>query len=105
MINASNLTQVVTFQVMNNNGAWADICTVHAYMAGLNNSEYWTQYAGGNAEENYTVSVRYRKKLMELIPQTSRIIHRGHVFDIISPPDDVLFKHHEIKFRIRRQIS
>lgn len=105
-VDATKLTEKITFQKQDTKTKdWTDIVTVSAYMAGLNNSEYWKNYLGGDADEVLTVSVRYKKVLAELIPQTSRIVHGGVVYDIISPPDDVLFKHVEIKFRVRRQIS
>ncbi|MCM1328372.1 MAG: head-tail adaptor protein [Ruminococcus sp.] len=106
MVDSTKLTQKITFQVQDGNTKeWEDVCTVYAYIAGLKNSEYWINFLGGNAEEVLNVSVRYKKVLAELIPQTSRIVHGGAVYDIISPPDDVLFKHTELKFRVRRQIS
>ena len=105
MVNSSALTQKVTFQVTEDGESWRDVCMVYANITGLRNSEYWLNYAGGNAEELFNVSVRYKKELMDLLPQTSRIISDGKIYDIISPPDDVLFKHREIKFRIRRQLS
>lgn len=105
-MNASSLTQIVTFQKLDEQTQeWVGIATVYASMTGLKNSEYWINYIGGNADENMNVSVRYMPELMELIPQTSRLTHNGIIYDIISPPDDVLFTHREIKFRIRRQIS
>ncbi len=105
-VDATKLTEKVTFQQQNTETKeWHDVDTVSASMTGLNNSEYWKNYIGGNADEVLTVSVRYKLVLAELIPQTSRIVHGGVVYDIISPPDDVLFKHVEIKFRVRRQIS
>lgn len=106
MANATELTQKITFQRQDaKTGDWTEVCTVYAKMTGLRNSEYWLNYIGGNADEVLNVSVRYKKELAGLIPQTSRIIHGVNIYDIISPPDDVLFKHTEIKFRVRRQIS
>ena len=106
MVDATKLTEKITIQVQNTDTEeWQDVDTISASMTGVNNSEYWKNYIGGNAEELLTVSVRYKKAFMELIPQTSRIVRGGVVYDIISPPDDVLFRHVEIKFRVRRQIS
>jgi len=105
-VDATKLTEKITFQQQDpETSEWQDVCTVYAYMAGLRNSEYWINYLGGNADEVLNVSVRYKKELADLIPQTSRIVHGGVIYDIISPPDDVLFKHAEIKFRVRRNIS
>lgn len=106
MVDATKLTEKVTFRRKDlDTNEWQDVDTVSAYVTGLNNSEYWKEYLGGNAAEVLTVSVRYKKSLAELIPQTSKIICGGVEYDIESPPDDVLFKHVEIKFRVRRQIS
>ncbi len=106
MVDATKLTEKVTFIVQDTGTLkWRDVATVYAYISGMRNSEYWVNYIGGNAEEILNVSVRYKKCLAELIPQTSGMIHNGIRYDIISPPDDVLFKHCEIKFRVRRQIS
>ena len=105
-VDATKLTQKITFQQQDTEtNEWQDVATVYAYMSGMKNSEYWINYIGGNADEVLNVSVRYKKELAELIPQTSRIKHGDVIYDIISPPDDVLFKHTEIKFRVRRQIS
>jgi len=105
MINASKLTQLITFQQQTDNGVWSDVLTTYAEITGLSNSQFYEQYAGGNADEVVTVSVRYKPALMALIPQTTRIIHGENVYDVISPPDNVLFTNVEIKFRARRQIS
>ncbi len=106
MVNASTLTEKILFQTKESGGReWQDVAEVYACMTGLKNSEYWVNYMGGNADECLTVSVRYRPELAALIPQLSRIVHGKVIYDIISPPDDVLFKHTELKFRARRQIS
>lgn len=105
MVSASELTEKITFQQQNDNGEWVDVLTTYAKITGLSNSQFYEQYAGGNADEVITVSVRYKAALMELIPQTTRIVHGSNVYDVISPPDNVLFTNVEIKFRARRQIS
>lgn len=106
MVDATKLSEKITFQRQNEvTHDWEDVITVYAYISGLRSSEYWVNYLGGNAEEVLNVSVRYDKRIAELIPQTSRIVHGKNIYDIISPPDDVLFKHTEIKLRVRRQIS
>lgn len=106
MVDATMLDQKITIQRQDpETKEWHDVDTVSASMPGLRNSEYWQNYIGGNADMVLNVSVRYKKAFMELIPQTSRIVHSSGVYEFISPPDDVLFKHVEIKFRVRRQIS
>ena len=105
MVSASELTEKITFQQQDDNGEWSDVLATYAKITGLSNSQFYEQYAGGNADEVITVSVRYKAALMELIPQTTRIVHGGNIYDVISPPDNVLFTNVEIKFRARRQIS
>lgn len=105
MANSSELTQKITFEVMDENEEWHFYCKAYASITGLRNSEYWVNYAGGNADEYVNIKVRYKKKLMDIVPQTARVVHGGNIYELISPPDDVLFTHTEIKFRARRQIS
>lgn len=105
MVNSTTLREKITFQVLDDDEQWQDLITVYASLTGLRNSEYWVNYAGGNAEECLNVSVRYNKQLMGIIPQKSRIVHNKVIYELITPPDDVLFRHNEIKFKVRRQIS
>ena len=105
MINASELTQKIKFEILDDNEEWKKYCSAYAKITGLRNSEYWMNFAGGNADEYVTVSVRYKKKLMDIIPQRGRIVHGKNIYELISPPDNVLFTNTEIKFRARRQIS
>lgn len=55
-------------------------------VGGFSNSEYWEQYAGGNADEPLNVSVRYRADLMNIVPRLARMKHGSVVHDIITPP-------------------
>lgn len=105
MVNSTSLREKITFQVLNDDEVWQELITVYAAISGLRNSEYWINYAGGNAEECLNVSVRYNKVIMDIIPQRGRFICKGIVYELITPPDDVLFRHKEIKFKARRQIS
>ena len=105
MTNSTTLRENITFQALDDDEQWQDLITVYASQSGLRNSEYWVNYAGGNAEECLNVSVRYNKQLMGIIPQKSRIVHNKVIYELITPPDDVLFRHNEIKFKVRRQIS
>lgn len=105
MVNSTSLREKITFQVLDEEENWVDYLTVYAALSGLRNSEYWVNFAGGNADEYLNVSVRYDRRLMDIIPQCGRFIHSGNIYELVSPPDDVLFKHEEIKFRARRQIS
>lgn len=105
MVNSTSLREKITFQVLDDNEIWQDYITVYAAISGLRNSEYWINYAGGNAEECLNVSVRYNKRIMDIIPQRGRFICKGIIYELITPPDDVLFRHKEIKFKARRQIS
>lgn len=105
MVNSTSLREKITFQVLNDDEVWQELITVYAAISGLRNSEYWINYAGGNAEECLNVSVRYNKVIMNIIPQRGRFICKGIIYELITPPDDVLFRHKEIKFKARRQIS
>lgn len=105
MVNSTALRERITFQVLDEGGEWRDLITVFAALSGLRNSEYWINYAGGNADEHLNVSVRYNRLIMDIIPQRGRFVHKGVIYELITPPDDVLFRHREIKFKARRQIS
>lgn len=105
MVNSSSLRKRITFQVLDDNEGWHDLITIYADLTGLRNSEYWINYAGGNADEHLNVSVRYNKLIMDIIPQRGRFTCKGVIYELITPPDDVLFRHKEIKFKARRQIS
>lgn len=105
MVNSTSLREKITFQVLNDDEVWQELITIYAAISGLRNSEYWINYAGGNAEECLNVSVRYNSVIMNIIPQRGRFICKGIVYELITPPDDVLFRHKEIKFKARRQIS
>lgn len=105
MVNSTSLRERITFQTLGEDEQWRELITVYAAISGLRNSEYWINYAGGNAEECLNVSVRYNKVLMNIIPQRGRFICNGIIYELITPPDDVLFRHREIKFKARRQIS
>lgn len=105
MVNSTALREKITFQILDDSEEWHDLITVYAALSGLRNSEYWINYAGGNADECLNVSVRYNKLIMSIIPQRGRFICNGVIYELITPPDDVLFRHKEIKFKARRQIS
>ena len=75
-----------------------------AKVKGLSGMEFWAANAGGVAEEIVNVTLRYDKRIMLLAPQTTRFLLDGFVYELISPLDDVQFKHKEIKFKARRQI-
>lgn len=105
MVNSTSLREKITLQALTDDEQWRELITVYAAISGLRNSEYWINYAGGNAEECLNVSVRYNKVIMNIIPQRGRFICKGIVYELITPPDDVLFRHKEIKFKARRQIS
>lgn len=105
MVNSTALREKITFQILDDSEEWHDLITVYAALSGLRNSEYWVNYAGGNADECLNVSVRYNKLIMGIIPQRGRFVCNDVIYELITPPDDVLFRHKEIKFKARRQIS
>lgn len=113
-MNAGTLREKVKFQLLDENEKWKDFIfesgndTVYAEMKGLRNSEYWVNMMGGNADEYVNISVRYNKEIIKFLPQRCRMVHISEgsesIYSIISPPEDVGFRHAEIRMRGRRQI-
>lgn len=113
-MNAGTLREKIKFQILDDDENWNDYvfingCSViRAELKGLKNSEYWVNMMGGNADEYVNISVRYNFEIISFIPQRCRMVHIAgqseHIYDIISPPEDVGFKHIEIRMRGRRQI-
>lgn len=97
----------IEFQVMtdpNDVNSYVSFMSVWAYVNGLRGDEFWAANSGGVAENIVNVTVRYDKRIMFLAPQTTQFVLDGFVYELISPPDDVQFKHKEIKFKARRQV-
>lgn len=97
----------IEFQVMtdpNDVNSYVSFMSVWAYVNGLRGDEFWAANSGGVAENIVNVTVRYDKRIMLLAPQTTQFVLDGFVYELISPPDDVQFKHKEIKFKARRQV-
>lgn len=97
----------IELQVMEdpeNADSFVPFMSVWAYVNGLRGEEFWAALAGGVAESIVNVTVRYDPKIMDLAPQTTRFILDGLVFELVSPPDDVQFRHREIKFKARRTV-
>lgn len=113
-MNAGMLREKIMFQVMDDNENWNDyifkngVKIIRAGLKGLKNSEYWVNMMGGNADEYVNISLRYNKEIIEFLPQLCRIVHivgdKQYIYSIISPPEDVGFRHLEIRMRGRRFI-
>lgn len=106
-MNAGAYNSRIELQVMTDSedtNSYAPFISVWAYVNGLRGDEFWAANSGGVAENIVNVTVRYDKRIMLLAPQTTRFLLGGFVYELISPPDDVQFKHKEIKFKARRQV-
>lgn len=97
----------IELQVMEdpeNADSFVPFMSVWANVKGLRGEEFWATLAGGVAESIVNVTVRYDPKIMGLAPQTTRFILNGFIFELVSPPDDVQFRHKEIKFKAGRTV-
>lgn len=72
-----------------------------AYVNGLSGSEYWTASAV-QAENTVDFTVRYCKKLADIIPQLYRIKFRGVPYDITTI-DNIRFEDKWLKIRAVRK--
>lgn len=106
-MNAGDYNSRIEFQVMTDSedaNSYAPFMSVWAYVNGLRGDEFWAANSGGVAENIVNVTVRYDKRIMFLAPQTTQFVLDGFIYKLISPPDDVQFKHKEIKFKAVRQV-
>lgn len=71
---------------------WQDVATVWASVEPLRGREY-IEAAAKKAEVTHRVRIRYRSG----INAGMRVIYGSRVFEIVSPPIDVLEKHREIE--------
>ena len=94
---AGKLRHRITIQVMDNNEAWFDLQTCNAQVNGLSGSEYWAASAE-QAQNTVDFIVRYTVILSDLVPQTTRIIFRGKVYDVKSI-DNFMYQNRSLKLR------
>lgn len=94
---AGKLRHKITVQVMNEEELWIDLLTCQAQVNGLSGSEYWAASAE-QAQNSVDFSVRYKPIVADLLPQTTRIIFRGHHYDVKSI-DNYMFQDRSLKLR------
>ena len=102
----SNLKEIITFQYDLGADQWTDYLTTHAYINGVNGSEFFIANAGNEGALTLIVECRYQPALMKVTPMQYRIKHTvgetTYYYDIISPADDIQMKHERVKFRVIR---
>lgn len=102
MFNPGILKRKILFQYSKNLIDWEDFYSCRAYINGLSGTEFFIANAGFDTSLTVTVICRYTKRLMEVIPTNFRIVDGDTVYNLISPADDVGYRHEEIKFRAKR---
>lgn len=101
-MNMSRMNSRLTFQKRNDNDEWEDYLSCYAYINGLSGNEFFVANAGYEAALTVTISCRFQLALMRVTPMQYRAVSNGIVYELISPADDVGYKHCEVKFRARR---
>ncbi len=95
--------QFVIFQKTEDNLAWREYFSCHAYINGLSGTEFFIANAGYDSALTVEIECRYCPELMCVIPSTYRIIdEHGTIYELISPADDIQLSHKTIKFRGKR---
>ena len=94
---AGKLRHKITIQVMNEDELWVDLLTCQAQVNGLSGSEYWAASAE-QAQNSVDFIVRYTPLLSALLPQTTRILFRGHFYDVKSI-DNFMYQDRSLKLR------
>ena len=104
-MNLSRMNSRITFQKRNDNDEWEDYLSCYAYINGLSGNEFFAANAGYEAALTVTVSCRFQLALMRVTPMQYRAVSNGIVYDLLSPGDDIQFKHEEVIFRAKRIYS
>lgn len=106
MINPGKYRDVIVFQKNTDNpGAakeWEDFITVHGYINGVKGDEFFVANAGYEASLTVTIECRFQPALMKITPMMYRAVSSGIVYELISPADDVGYRHETVKFRAKR---
>ncbi|MCM1525564.1 MAG: head-tail adaptor protein [Ruminococcus sp.] len=106
MINAGKYRNVITFQKNTDNPGnskeWEDLITVYGYINGVSGNEFFIANAGYEAALTVTIECRYQPALMKIVPMMYRAACAGIVYELISPADDVGYRHETVKFRAKR---
>jgi SPP1 family predicted phage head-tail adaptor len=94
---AGKLRHQITIQVMDTNETWSDRVSCQAQVNGLSGSEYWAASAE-QAQNSVDFIVRYASVLANLVPQTTRILFRGQIYDVKSI-DNFMYQNRSLKLR------
>ena len=94
---AGKLKHRITIQVMNEDDLWMDLITCQAQVNGLSGNEYWSASAE-QAQTTVDFIVRYMTLLSDLLPQTTRILFRGHSYDVKNI-DNFMYQDRSLKLR------
>jgi SPP1 family predicted phage head-tail adaptor len=94
---AGKLRHKITIQLMNPDELWVDLLTCQAQVNGLSGSEYWAASAE-QAQNSVDFIVRYMPLLSDLLPQTTRILFRGHSYDVKNI-DNFMYQDRSLKLR------
>lgn len=98
-----SMNALITFQRTTDGQTWEDVMSTYAYINGVSNNEFFIANAGYDAQLTVTVTCRYNPKLLHILPTDHRIVdNKGVVYELISPADDIMMQHKEIRFRARR---
>lgn len=94
---AGKLRHKIIIQIMNEEELWVDLLTCQAQVNGLSGSEYWAASAE-QAQTSVDFILRYSPLLSDLLPQTTRILFRGHSYDVKSV-DNFMYQNRSLKLR------
>ena len=105
-MNTGSMKQLVTFQYSADAVNWENRFSRHVYINGLSGTEFFVANAGYDASLTVTISCRYDRELMQVVPTNYRVVSAdGVIYELISPADDIQLRHREIKFRAKRVYS
>lgn len=102
MFNPGILKETLMFQKSEDLVTWDNYYTCKGYINGLSGMEFFIANAGWDTTLTVTITCRFQKPLMSVIPTNYRVIDGNTVYELLSPADDVGYKHEEIKFRAKR---
>lgn len=106
MTDPGKYRNAITFQKNTDNpgdcGEWEDFVTVHGYINGVSGNEFFIANAGYEASLTVTIECRWQPALMKITPMMYRAVSDGIVYELISPADDVGYRHETVKFRAKR---
>lgn len=104
-MNINRMNSRIIFQKISPDNEWNDYISCYGYINGVSAGEFFVANTGGEAALTVTVSCRFQPALMRVTPMQYRAVSGGVVYELMSPGDDVRFKHEEIVFRAKRIYS